>query len=144
MLRQQRLEVAGKVRAAGEELDAVLLLGVGDGAAAQKSRPDVGADAGLAADEPGVDLQARLGAGGAEKLMHPRHLLRCADAELIHHPAGALLPDDLALHTAACKQLRGHLRGQLLLRLKHQPAGVKILGKAGDAVGGGTDAAVLL
>ena len=129
MLRQQGFEVARKVRAAGEELDVILLLRVSDRAAAQKSCPDVRADARLAANQSGVYLQARLGAGGAEKLVHPRHLLRCADAELIDHPAGTLLLDDVALYAAARKQLGSHLRRQLLLRLQHQPLASKYLAK---------------
>ena len=57
MLGQKGFEILGKVGAARQKFEIVFLLWVGHGAAAEEGRADVGADAGLAADKPGVDLQ---------------------------------------------------------------------------------------
>lgn len=80
VLRQQGFEVARKVRAAGEKLDVILLLRVSDRAAAQKSCPDVRADACLAANQSGVYLQARLGAGGASSCIRAT----CSGARMLN------------------------------------------------------------
>ena len=76
--------------------------------------------------------------------MQPHHLFRLPDAKLVHHPAGAALFQNGAPDAAAGKQLLGHAGGQLLLRLEYKTLGVKIFGKAGDAVGRRADAAVFL
>ena len=103
-----------------------------------------GADAGLTADKAGIDLQAGLAARGAEQLVHPGHLLRCADVEFIQHAAGPLLVQDLALHAAACEQLLGSLHRLLLLGLHHQTLCIKIFGKARNAISCRTHTAILL
>ena len=144
MLSQQGFKVPGQIGARGQELQIVLLLRVCDGAAAQKSCANVCTDAGLTADQGGVDLQARLAAGGAEQFMHPRHLFRLPDVELIQYAAGALLFQNVPLHTAAGKKFPGQLHCVGLLGLEHQPPFIKIFGKAGKAIRCRTHAAVLL
>ena len=76
--------------------------------------------------------------------MHPGHLLRRADVELIQHAAGPLLVQDLALHAAACEQLLGSLHRLLLLGLHHQTLCIKIFGKACNAISCRTHTAILL
>ena len=76
--------------------------------------------------------------------MHPRHLFRRTDAKLIYHPTGTDFFGDGSLNTAAGKQLLCHLCGQGLLGLQHQPLCIKILGKAGKAIGRRANTAILL
>ena len=76
--------------------------------------------------------------------MHPAHLLRLPDAELIYHTAGAGLFQHRTLHAAAGKQLFGHTGSQFLLSLQHKAPCIKIFGKAGDAIGCRPHTAILL
>ena len=144
MLSKQGLKILCKVGASGQKFQIILLLWVRHSAAAQERRADIGTHTGLAPDEPRVDLQACLAARGAEQLVHPAHLLRFLDAELIHHTAGAGLFQHRTLHAAAGKQLFGHTGGQLLLSLQHKAPCIKIFGKAGDAIGCRPHTAILL
>ena len=90
VLGQQGFKIPRQIGAWGEEFQIVFLLRINDGAAAQKSCANVCTDAGLAADQGGVDLQAGLGTGGTEQLVHPGHLFQRADVEFIQNAAGAL------------------------------------------------------
>ena len=144
MLSKQGLKILCKVGASGQKFQIILLLWVRHSAAAQERRADIGTHAGLAPDEPRVDLQARLAARGAEQLMHPAHLLQLPDAELIHHTTGAGLFQHRTLHAAAGKQLLRQLHRMGLLGLQHKAAGIKVFGKAGKAIRCRTHAAVLL
>ena len=56
MLGQKGFEILGKVGAARQKFEIVFFLWVGHSAATEEGRADVGADAGLAADQLGVDL----------------------------------------------------------------------------------------
>ena len=59
MLRQQRFKILGQIGAAGQKLNIIFFLWIYHRSTAQKSRPDVCADTGLAAYQLRVDLQAR-------------------------------------------------------------------------------------
>ena len=143
VLSQQRFKIPGEVRPGGEKFQVIFLLRVGDRATAQKGHGDIGADAGLATDEPGVDLQAGLPAGCAEQLVQAGDLLRIADIELVQHTADAGLFQDLAPDAAAGKQLLRQLHRMGLLGLQHKAAGIKVFGKAGNAIGSCTHTAFL-
>ena len=143
MLSQQRFKIPGEVRPGGEKFQIIFLLRVGDCAAAQKSHGNIGADAGLAADEPGVDLQAGLPAGSAEQLVQAGDLFRIADIELVQYTAGAGFFQYLAPDAAAGKQLLCQLHRMGLLGLQHKAAGIKVFGKAGNAIGRCTHTAFL-
>ena len=143
VLGQQRFKIPGKVRPGGEKFQIIFLLRIGNRAAAQKRHGDIGADAGLAADEPGVDLQTGLPAGGAEQLVQAGYLLRIADVELVQYTAGAGFFQYLAPDAAAGKQLLCQLHRVGLLGLQHKAAGIKVFGKAGNAIGSCTHTALL-
>ena len=143
MLGQQRFKVPGEICPGGEKFQIIFLLRVSDRAAAQKGHGDIGADAGLAADKPGVNLQAGLPAGGAEQLVQAGNLLRIADIELVQHTADAGFFQYLAPDAAAGKQLLRQLHRVGLLGLQHKAAGIKVFGKAGNAIGGCTHTAFL-
>ena len=59
MLRQQCFKILGQIGAAGQKLNIIFFLWIYHRSTAQKSRPDVCADTGLAAYQLRVDLQAR-------------------------------------------------------------------------------------
>ena len=136
MLGQKPLEVPREVGAGGGELEVVALLRVGDGAAAQKRRPDVGAEAPPALEQPRVDLQAELPPGGAEEGVHPRRLVRRVDAELVHRAAGVVPTADGAADAAAGKTPPGIAGGLFLFGLDEQAVCIESFGKAGQAVAG--------
>ncbi len=83
-------------------------------------------------------------AGGAEQFMQAGDLLRIADIELVQHAADAGLFQDLAPDAAAGKQLLRQLHRMGLLGLQHKAAGIKVFGKAGNAIGSRTHTAFLL
>ena len=143
VLSEQCFKIPGEVRPGGEKFQIIFLLRVGNRAAAQKRHGNIGTDAGLAADKPGVDLQTGLPAGGAEQLVQAGDLLRIADIELVQHTAGAGLFQYLAPDAAAGKQLLCQLHGMGLLGLQHKAAGIKVFGKAGNAIGRCTHTAFL-
>ena len=142
VLGQQSLKIPRQIGAGGGKLQMVALLGIGDGAAAQKSRPHIGADAAGGADECRVDLQTGFGAGGAEQSVHLGHRTGLVDLEFIDGAAGVFPAADLPLDAAAGKALLGIEGCLLLLGLDHQTPGVEMFGKTGQPIAGRPDVAL--